>query len=216
MRACCASGSACATADRALYSLASLDATLPVPATGTRAARLHGPLAARAPAATPRSGRRNLDAGQPARSTRPRCGLPARGGHPEFRIPARRGMGFSPRVERRPATLGRGLRDRPSRWSARGELLEPGEVRLSPGESYRSPWLVSAWSDDGLDGLTRRFHGFVRARRPLGERKVMLNTWEAVYFDHDLEKLTRLAETAARRRCRTLRARRRLDDRPYR
>ncbi|KJC63931.1 alpha-galactosidase [Agreia bicolorata] len=79
-----------------------------------------------------------------------------------------------------------------------GELLEPGEIRLSQGESYRSPWLVSAWSNDGLDGLTRRLHRFVRSRRALGERKVMLNTWEAVYFDHDLAKLTRLAETAAR------------------
>jgi len=78
-----------------------------------------------------------------------------------------------------------------------GELLEPGEVRLATGELYRSPWLVSAWSNSGLDGLTRRLHGFVRARRQLSERKVMLNTWEAVYFDHDLAKLTRLAETAA-------------------
>ncbi|KQP54842.1 alpha-galactosidase [Agreia sp. Leaf283] len=79
-----------------------------------------------------------------------------------------------------------------------GELFEPGEVRLATGESYSSPWLVSAWSNGGLDGLTRRLHGFVRSRRALGERKVILNTWEAVYFDHDLEKLTRLAETAAR------------------
>ncbi|KQO08616.1 alpha-galactosidase [Agreia sp. Leaf244] len=79
-----------------------------------------------------------------------------------------------------------------------GELFEPGEVRLATGESYTSPWLVSVWSNGGLDGLTRRLHGFVRTRRALGERKVMLNTWEAVYFDHDLEKLTRLAETAAR------------------
>ena len=79
-----------------------------------------------------------------------------------------------------------------------GELFEPGEVRLQPGQSYASPWLVSAWADDGLDGLTRRLHGFVRSRRRLGERKLMPNTWEAVYFDHDLATLTRLAEAAAR------------------
>ncbi|WP_374945603.1 alpha-galactosidase [Agreia sp.] len=79
-----------------------------------------------------------------------------------------------------------------------GELFEPGEVRLAEGEVYQSPWLVSAWSKDGLDGLARRLHDFVRSRRTLGERKVMLNTWEAVYFDHDLAKLSRLAETAAR------------------
>ncbi|KQR24507.1 alpha-galactosidase [Agreia sp. Leaf335] len=78
-----------------------------------------------------------------------------------------------------------------------GELIEPGEVRLATGETYRSPWLVSAWSANGLDGLAERLHGFLRSKRPLGERKLMLNTWEAVYFDHDLAKLTRLAETAA-------------------
>jgi len=78
-----------------------------------------------------------------------------------------------------------------------GELLAPGEVRLAPGESYESPSIVSAWSGDGLDGIARRIHSSVRASRPLSPRKVMLNTWEAVYFDHSLEKLTALADAAA-------------------
>ena len=78
-----------------------------------------------------------------------------------------------------------------------GELLEPGEVRLEPGERYDSPWLVSAWSDRGLDGLAARLHGFVRSRRRLGDRKIMLNTWEAVYFDHSAERLIELADAAA-------------------
>ena len=78
-----------------------------------------------------------------------------------------------------------------------GELLAPGEVRLAPGESYETPSIVSAWSGDGLDGIARRIHSSVRASRPLSPRKVMLNTWEAVYFDHSLEKLTALADAAA-------------------
>jgi alpha-galactosidase len=37
----------------------------------------------------------------------------------------------------------------------------------------------------------------VRRHRPLGPRPVILNTWEAVYFDHDLERLSTLASVAA-------------------
>ena len=78
-----------------------------------------------------------------------------------------------------------------------GELLDPGEVRLAPGDSFASPWLVSAYSDAGLDGLARGFHRFIRSRRPLSTRKVMLNTWEAVYFDQGAERLIELADAAA-------------------
>ncbi|MGP7959380.1 alpha-galactosidase [Sanguibacter sp. A247] len=80
-----------------------------------------------------------------------------------------------------------------------GELLEPREVVLSPGESYRAPHAVFAWSDAGLDGLSERFHAHVRAfpSAPATPRPLVLNTWEAVYFDHDLARLTTLADRAA-------------------
>ncbi|MFJ9562466.1 alpha-galactosidase [Streptomyces fuscichromogenes] len=80
-----------------------------------------------------------------------------------------------------------------------GELLRAGEIRLAPGESYTSPVCHFAWSDQGLDGLADRFHTLVRARpvHPRGPRPVILNSWEAVYFDHDLDRLLRLADRAA-------------------
>ncbi len=80
-----------------------------------------------------------------------------------------------------------------------GELLLPGEVRLGEGESYRSPWLYFAYGN-GLDDIARRFHRHLRRReRPVGSRRpVTLNVWEAVYFDHDLDRLTDLAERAAK------------------
>jgi alpha-galactosidase len=78
-----------------------------------------------------------------------------------------------------------------------GELLASGELRLAAGESYTSPDVVFVWSADGLDGLAQRLHESVRSGHRLGPRKVMLNTWEAVYFDHDLAKLTELADAAA-------------------
>ena len=79
---------------------------------------------------------------------------------------------------------------------AAAELLQPGEVVA--GE-YTTPWLYAAYSDRGLDGLSAAFHAYLRARpaHPKPPRPVVLNTWEAVYFDHDLDRLTRLAETAA-------------------
>ena len=81
-----------------------------------------------------------------------------------------------------------------------GELLAPGEVILAPGEEYASPWLYAAYSDRGIDGFSAAFHAHLRARpsHPATPRPVVLNTWEAVYFDHDLTRLRRLADVAAR------------------
>ncbi|MFC4555810.1 alpha-galactosidase [Georgenia faecalis] len=81
---------------------------------------------------------------------------------------------------------------------AGGELLLPGEVRLGPDESYTGPWVYGSHGT-GLDGLSGRFHRFLRGRpeHPRRPRPVTLNVWEAVYFDHDLARLTRLADVAA-------------------
>ena len=81
-----------------------------------------------------------------------------------------------------------------------GELLLSGEVRLAPGASYRSPWTVFVWSDQGLDGVSIRLHRWLRARpgHPTRPRPLVLNTWEAVYFRHDDHAtVLKLAEQAA-------------------
>lgn len=79
-----------------------------------------------------------------------------------------------------------------------GELLLPGEVVLAPGEKYSTPWSLGSWGS-GLDQLASRFHEDLRARpqHPARPRPVTLNTWEAVYFDHNLETLKTLANKAA-------------------
>jgi alpha-galactosidase len=81
-----------------------------------------------------------------------------------------------------------------------GELLLPGEIALGAGESYTTPWVYLAASRAGLDGLAAQFHGYLRSlpAHPGTPRPVNLNVWEAVYFAHDLEKLTALADLAAR------------------
>ncbi|MFD6138060.1 alpha-galactosidase [Promicromonospora sp. NPDC060271] len=88
----------------------------------------------------------------------------------------------------------------PSGWRLLrgGELLLPGERVLAHDEEYWSPWLVASWGE-GLDELSSRVHRFLRARpqHPRSARPVLLNVWEAVYFDHDLPHLLDLAEKAA-------------------
>jgi alpha-galactosidase len=80
-----------------------------------------------------------------------------------------------------------------------GEIVDAGELRLHPGETYLSPESLFAWSDQGIDGVTARLHASIRSRpgHPRTPRPLLLNTWEAVYFDHDLDTLTTLATTAA-------------------
>lgn len=81
---------------------------------------------------------------------------------------------------------------------AGGELLLPGEGTLAPGNSISTPWVMGSWGD-GLSELSHRFHDDWRDRphHPQRPRPVTLNTWEAVYFDHDLTKLIELADVAA-------------------
>ena len=83
--------------------------------------------------------------------------------------------------------------------------MSPGAVtsRRSPSEcprgSGRARVVLAVLSDAGLDGLCDRLLRHVRALLDLGRRgrPVVLNTWEAVYFDHREETLTRLADVAA-------------------
>jgi len=84
------------------------------------------------------------------------------------------------------------------RWLGGGELLLPGEIVLKGGDSYTSPWLYGSYGH-GLDDLSRRFHAFLRAREGYATtpRPVTLNSWEAAYFDHDVDELVRLIDLGA-------------------
>ncbi len=86
------------------------------------------------------------------------------------------------------------------RYLQLGELLHPGEITLEPGSSYRSPEVVAVHSDTGLGAAGRQFHRRLRVRpeHPKSPRPVMFNSWEATYFDHDIDRLRELADRAAR------------------
>ena len=80
-----------------------------------------------------------------------------------------------------------------------GEYLLPGEIILAEGESYTTPKVISCYSPDGLDGITNRHYAHIRARdnHPKSPRPLTLNLWEAVYFDHDFDKLSKIVNKAA-------------------
>lgn len=77
-----------------------------------------------------------------------------------------------------------------------GELFEPGEMILAPGESYSSPLAYAG-------GDTEDFHAFVREELTtwpggsMSPRPVTLNTWEGNYFDHRMDSLKAQASAAA-------------------
>jgi alpha-galactosidase len=73
------------------------------------------------------------------------------------------------------------------------------EFRLSPGEKFESPEAVMSYSSEGFNGLSHHMHRFVREHVVRGEwkkkeRPVLLNSWEAAYFDIDERKLVKLAK----------------------
>lgn len=78
------------------------------------------------------------------------------------------------------------------------EDLWPGEVVLNENEHYVTPWQYGSWGD-GLDQLASRFHRHLRSipAHPSTPRPVVVNTWEAMYFEQDLDTMLQLAERAA-------------------
>ena len=85
------------------------------------------------------------------------------------------------------------------RYVQMGELFHPGEMCVYPGETYTTPTVIGVHSPSGFSPASQCFHREARRRRPplRSARKVHLNTWEAVYFAHDLDRLKELADSAA-------------------
>ncbi len=103
-------------------------------------------------------------------------------------------------------------------WSgnhrAEAELDQAGGVRLvmgihedgfswllEPGESFRTPELILTYAAGGLNALSHNCHRLLRENVCPPEfrhsrRKVLLNNWEATYFDFDTDKILSIAAQA--------------------
>ena len=73
---------------------------------------------------------------------------------------------------------------------------------LEPGEAFTAPEAALVCSPNGLGEMSRQFHRAIREhliQDPLkGKRRpVLINNWEATYFDFDADKLVDFAKTAA-------------------
>ena len=72
---------------------------------------------------------------------------------------------------------------------------------LEPGESFQTPEAVITFSEDGLNGMSQTFHKLFRTRLARGywrdkERPILINNWEATYFDFNEDTIVEIAKSA--------------------
>lgn len=72
---------------------------------------------------------------------------------------------------------------------------------LDENEEFQTPEAVMVYSNAGIGGMSRTYHRLYRERLCRGkyrdtERPVLINNWEATYFDFNSEKILKLSETA--------------------
>lgn len=72
---------------------------------------------------------------------------------------------------------------------------------LDVGESFQTPQCVQVFSANGLGEMSRTFHrlysnNLIRGRYKTEKRPLLINSWEAAYFDFDTDKLTAFGEHA--------------------
>ncbi|MBY0163986.1 alpha-galactosidase [Cytobacillus firmus] len=69
---------------------------------------------------------------------------------------------------------------------------------LEPGQSFQTPEAVMVFSAEGLGGMSRRYHKMYRTRLCRGQfrdatRPVLVNNWEATYFNFNADKIEQIA-----------------------
>lgn len=72
---------------------------------------------------------------------------------------------------------------------------------VKPGECFEAPEAILVYSSEGLGGMTRTLHDLYRnhlIRSPYKDKKrpILINNWEATYFQFDTEKLLSIAREA--------------------
>lgn len=74
--------------------------------------------------------------------------------------------------------------------------------QLEPGETFQTPEAVMVYSSEGLGGMSRTYHKLYRTRLCRGmyrdkERPILVNNWEATYFNFTADKIESIAKTGA-------------------
>lgn len=76
------------------------------------------------------------------------------------------------------------------------------EYRLEPGEAFDTPQLMMTYSGSGLSRMSANFHSIIRhnlcrGKYKFARRPVLINNWEATYFDFNEEKILSIARQAS-------------------
>jgi alpha-galactosidase len=72
---------------------------------------------------------------------------------------------------------------------------------LAHAQTFTTPALLYTYSNAGTGTISRRFHRWARQygiKNGSGERYILLNNWEATYFDFDEDKLVKIIDDAAK------------------
>lgn len=73
---------------------------------------------------------------------------------------------------------------------------------LQPKEHFQTPEVLLVYSDSGLNQMSQTFHHLLRERVARGkhqfaERPILVNNWEATYFDFTNQKIEAIVDEAA-------------------
>lgn len=99
-------------------------------------------------------------------------------------------------------------------FMAQAEIDQVGQLRavmgihpqgfswqLNPGEEFQSPQVLCSMSADGMEKLSENYHKTImnhvlRKNHAYSRPPILVNNWEATYFDFDKEKLLHIAREA--------------------
>lgn len=75
--------------------------------------------------------------------------------------------------------------------------------KLKPHDEFSTPEVVLSYSSSGMETLSHNFHNVIRnnicrGKHKLCERPVLINNWEATYFDFNEERLENIAKEASK------------------
>lgn len=73
--------------------------------------------------------------------------------------------------------------------------------KLETGSSFQTPEAVMVYTDNGLNDLSQTYHKLYQKRLARGywrdkPRPILINNWEATYFDFNEDKLVKIAQKA--------------------
>jgi len=73
---------------------------------------------------------------------------------------------------------------------------------VKPGDEFQTPEVVMVYSKSGIGDMSRTYHKLYRSRLCRGfyrdkERPILVNNWEATYFDFNEEKIKEIAKVGS-------------------